>query len=114
QACSAAAARAAATHALIRRLRARAAAQMATRFEKEGTMQNAPRINRRIVLAARPRGEPVLSDFRLEEVPVPPVGNDEVLLQTLWLSLDPYMRGTMDEEDSYVASVDIGGLMRGG
>jgi len=49
----------------------------------------------RIVLAARPVGEPKASDFRLEEAPVPTPGPDQVLLRTIWLSLDPYMRGRM-------------------
>src|SRR6516225_5717923 len=49
--------------------------------------------NRRIVLASRPSGAPRLSDFRLEQSPVPELGDGEVLLRTLWLSLDPYMRG---------------------
>ncbi|HUE96212.1 MAG TPA: NADP-dependent oxidoreductase [Longimicrobiaceae bacterium] len=77
-------------------------------------MQSAARTNRRIVLAARPRGEPVPSDFRLEEVPVPPVDDGHVLLQTLWLSLDPYMRGVMNEDASYASSTPIGGTMPGG
>ncbi len=71
----------------------------------------------RIVLAARPRGEPVPSDFRLEEVPIPPTGEGQVLLQTLWLSLDPYMRGRMDEESddpSYADSLPLGSTMIGG
>lgn len=75
------------------------------------------RINRRIVLAGRPRGEPVLSDFRLEEVELPPVGQGQVLLETVWLSLDPYMRGRMDEESddpSYADSLPLGSTMVGG
>lgn len=77
-------------------------------------MQANNRVNRRIVLAARPRGEPVPSDFRLEEVPVPAVEDGQVLLQTLWLSLDPYMRGVMNEEESYAAPVPLNGVMPGG
>lgn len=52
---------------------------------------------KRIVLAARPVGEPKPSDFRLEEFAVATPGTGEVLLRTIWLSLDPYMRGRMSD-----------------
>lgn len=52
---------------------------------------------KRIVLASRPEGEPKPSDFRLEEYAVPNPAAGEVLLRTIWLSLDPYMRGRMSE-----------------
>ncbi|MDX1568377.1 MAG: hypothetical protein R3223_11295 [Longimicrobiales bacterium] len=48
-----------------------------------------PDLNRRVVLAARPRGEPVPSDFRIEEEPIRDLEQGEILLQTLYLSLDP-------------------------
>jgi len=48
---------------------------------------------KRIVLASRPVGEPKLTDFRVEEYPVPASRDGQVLLRTIWLSLDPYMRG---------------------
>ena len=48
---------------------------------------------RRIVLASRPTGEPTPQNFRSEDVPLPKPGPGQVLLRTLWLSLDPYMRG---------------------
>lgn len=76
-----------------------------------------PEVNRRIVLAARPRGEPVVSDFRLEEAPVPEIGEGKVLLQTLFLSLDPYMRGLMNEESddpNYASALPLGNVMPGG
>ena len=71
-------------------------------------------MNRRVVLAARPHGEPTPAHFRLEEsrVPVPKAG--EVLLRTRWLSLDPYMRGRMSAAKSYAAPVAIGEAMTGG
>src|SRR3954471_14490126 len=71
-------------------------------------------INRRIVLASRPHGEPQAGDFRLETVPVPEPGPGQVLLRTLWLSLDPYMRGRMSDAKSYAKPVEIGGVMTGG
>jgi NADPH-dependent curcumin reductase CurA len=69
---------------------------------------------KRIVLAARPVGEPKASDFRLEDYPVPTPGDGQVLLRTIWLSLDPYMRGRMSEGPSYSAPVPVGGTMEGG
>ena len=78
---------------------------------------SSPDVNRRIVLAARPEGEPVVSDFRLEELPVPEVGQDQVLLETMYLSLDPYMRGLMKEESddpNYATPLPLGNLIPGG
>jgi NADPH-dependent curcumin reductase CurA len=69
---------------------------------------------KRIVLASRPVGEPKPSDFRLEETPVPTPGDGQVLLRTIWLSLDPYMRGRMSDGPSYAAPVPIGGVMEAG
>jgi NADPH-dependent curcumin reductase CurA len=70
--------------------------------------------NRRIVLAARPEGRPKTSDFRLEEVAAPEPQDGEVLLQVIYLSLDPYMRGRMDARKSYAKPVEIGEVMEGG
>jgi NADPH2:quinone reductase len=66
-----------------------------------------------VVLASRPHGEPTLSDFRIEEHAVPSVGDGQVLVRTIYLSLDPYMRGRMDATRSYAAPVDVGGVMEG-
>src|SRR5215469_9827249 len=70
-------------------------------------------INRRILLAARPTGEPKDTDFRLEEVDIPEPGEGHVLLRTLYLSLDPYMRGRMNSGPSYAPPVEIGEVMVG-
>jgi NADPH-dependent curcumin reductase CurA len=72
-----------------------------------------PTIAKRVVLAARPVGEPKESDFRLEDMPVPAAGPGEMLLRTLWLSLDPYMRGRMSDAPSYAKPVAIGQVMEG-
>jgi NADPH-dependent curcumin reductase CurA len=69
---------------------------------------------RRIVLASRPVGEPRESDFTLETFAVPEAGPGQILLRTLWLSLDPYMRGRMSDAPSYAAPVEIGQAMEGG
>jgi hypothetical protein len=70
--------------------------------------------NRQILLASRPHGEPALSDFRLAETALPEPAEGQIQLQTLWLSLDPYMRGRMSAAKSYAAPVEIGGVMVGG
>ncbi|MBV9238514.1 MAG: NADP-dependent oxidoreductase [Xanthobacteraceae bacterium] len=71
-------------------------------------------IARRVVLASRPVGEPKPDNFRLEEFPVPKAGSGEVLLRTVWLSLDPYMRGRMSDAPSYAPPVGIGQAMVAG
>jgi len=70
--------------------------------------------NRRIVLAARPSGLPKPSDFRLEEAQIPTPGPDQVLVGVRYLSLDPYMRGRMNDAKSYAKPVAIGDVMEGG
>jgi len=70
--------------------------------------------NVKITLASRPSGAPVPDNFRLERAAAPEPGEGELLLQILYLSLDPYMRGRMDDAKSYSAPVAIGGVMEGG
>lgn len=70
--------------------------------------------NRRLVLASRPQGAPVAENFRLEEQPVAEPADGQVLLRTIWLSLDPYMRGRMSDAPSYSPPVEIGAVMVGG
>jgi NADPH-dependent curcumin reductase len=70
-------------------------------------------MGKRILLASRPVGEPKDSDLRIEDMPVPAPGPGEMLLRTLWLSLDPYMRGRMSDAPSYAAPVAIGQVMEG-
>jgi NADPH-dependent curcumin reductase CurA len=69
--------------------------------------------NKRIVLASRPKGWVTEENFRLESSPLPKPAEGEVLVKNLWLSLDPYMRGRMDDVKSYVKGVDIGEVMVG-
>jgi hypothetical protein len=69
----------------------------------------------RIVLAARPQGGPVSpAHFRLERVPLPVAGPGQVLVRNHYLSLDPYMRGRMEETKSYAAPQPIDETMVGG
>jgi NADPH-dependent curcumin reductase len=70
--------------------------------------------NVKITLASRPSGAPVPDNFRLERAAAPEPGEGELLLQILYLSLDPYMRGRMDDAKSYSAPVALGGVMEGG
>ncbi len=70
--------------------------------------------NRQITLAARPDGFPNDSDFKLVETPVPRPGPGELLSRTLYLSLDPYMRGRMNRTLGYAKTVDLGEVMFGG
>lgn len=67
----------------------------------------------RIALARRPSGMPVPDDFALRSEPMPEPGEGEVLIAVSHLSLDPYMRGRMDDVKSYAPSVAIGGTMTG-
>ncbi|MBS2008399.1 MAG: NADP-dependent oxidoreductase [Cyanobacteria bacterium SZAS TMP-1] len=73
-----------------------------------------PDVNRQIVLASRPEGEPTDDNFKLIESALPVAGDGEVLLRTIFLSLDPYMRGRMSAAKSYAEPVPIGGVMEGG
>ncbi len=67
-----------------------------------------------IVLASRPDGAPTSDNFRLESAPVPTPADGEILVEVSYMSLDPYMRGRMDDAKSYAAPVPIGGKMEGG
>jgi NADPH-dependent curcumin reductase CurA len=70
--------------------------------------------NRQLTLVARPVGLPKPSDFALVTTPVPTPGEGEVLVKTLYLSLDPAMRGWMSEAKSYLPPVELGAVMRAG
>ena len=71
-------------------------------------------LNQRFVLASRPVGAPTPENFRLEREALPDLEDGQVLLKTLYLSLDPYMRGRMSDAPSYAAPVQIGEVMTGG
>jgi NADPH-dependent curcumin reductase CurA len=68
---------------------------------------------RQVILAARPQGKPKLTDFRLEDTTIPTPGVGQVLLRVQYLSLDPYMRGRMDNRKSYAKPIPVGGVMEG-
>jgi len=70
--------------------------------------------NRRVLLASRPTGWVSEENFKVEDAPLPSPADGEVLVKNLWLSLDPYMRGRMNEGKSYAAKQEIGEVMLGG
>ncbi len=77
-------------------------------------MPNNPLTNRQIVLRSRPVGAPTAANFELAEAAVPTPAVGQILLRTLYLSLDPYMRGRMSDAPSYAAPVGLGEVMVGG
>ncbi len=72
-----------------------------------------PAKNRQILLASRPSGEPTPDNFRLAETDIPSPGPGQMLLRSIYLSLDPYMRGRMNASKSYARPVEIGQVMEG-
>ena len=70
--------------------------------------------SREIRLAARPRGTPTPSDFELAEVELPDPGDGEILVRNSYVSVDPYMRGRMNDAKSYVPPFALGEPLRGG
>ncbi|SVA03491.1 uncharacterized protein METZ01_LOCUS56345 [marine metagenome] len=69
--------------------------------------------NKRVLFAKRPIGEPDDDCFRIDEVATPDLGPNEILIKTCWLSLDPYMRGRMNDMKSYTEPMQIGDVMTG-
>ena len=69
--------------------------------------------NRQITLKRRPVGKPSPDDFAIQVAPRPSPADGEVLRRTIYLSLDPYMRGRMSDAPSYAAPVPLGGVMVG-
>ncbi|WP_170763907.1 NADP-dependent oxidoreductase [Ruegeria lacuscaerulensis] len=74
-------------------------------------MPQSPEINRQIVLNERPMGQPDANTLRMTTADVPTPGANEMLVRTVYLSLDPYMRGRMNDAKSYAEPVAIGGVM---
>lgn len=70
--------------------------------------------NQQIVLASRPQGEATADNFRLVEAPLPALAEGQVLVRHHYLSLDPYMRGRMNDAKSYAAPQPLGEVMIGG
>jgi NADPH-dependent curcumin reductase CurA len=71
-------------------------------------------VNRQILLVERPKGEPTESNFKLVSTPVPALGPGQVLVRHQYLSLDPYMRGRMNDAKSYAEPQPLNAVMLGG
>ena len=71
-------------------------------------------INKQWHLVSRPTGEPSPTNFKLVSAPMPEVADGEVLVRNHYLSLDPYMRGRMNDSKSYVAPQPLNAVMEGG
>ncbi len=70
-------------------------------------------VNRRILFAKRPVGEPTDDCFSVDDAAIPDLGENQILIKVCWLSLDPYMRGRMHDIKSYAAPMEIGDVMVG-
>ena len=70
-------------------------------------------MNRQVLLRRRPVGRPVADDFEIVDRPVPALADGDVLRRTIYLSLDPYMRGRMNDGPSYATPVALGQVMVG-
>jgi len=70
--------------------------------------------SREIRLKARPQGMPTDECFELATVGLPEISDGEVLVRNLWMSVDPYMRGRMDDVESYIQPFQIGEPLEGG
>lgn len=75
---------------------------------------NAELKNHQIILASRPKGMPDTSNFRLNETTIPEPSSDEVLIKSLYLSVDPYMRGRMNDRPSYIPPFQLDKPLIGG
>ena len=71
-------------------------------------------MNQKVLLVSRPKGAVSAANFRLEEAPIPSIGDGEVLIRNHYLSLDPYMRGRMDDAKSYTSPQPLNEVMGGG
>src|SRR5580698_9946731 len=71
-------------------------------------------VNRQFVLDSRPTGNVSPSNFRLVETPAPAPGAGQALVRHLYLSLDPYMRGRLNDSKSYAKPQEVGAVMGGG
>ena len=77
-------------------------------------MTTVPATTREVRLVARPQGWPKPADFEVAEVPLAEPGPGEVLVRNVWMSVDPYMRGRMNDVKSYVPSFRLGEVLQGG
>lgn len=86
---------------------------MSPKYNLEIVMPQESNTNRRVVLAQRPNGLPDENTLKVEATVLPQAGPGEMLLRTSYLSLDPYMRGRMNDTKSYAEPVKLGEVMTG-
>ena len=71
-------------------------------------------MNKQILLKSRPQGLPTLQNFNFVESDVPKIMQGEILVKVIYFSLDPYMRGRMNDAKSYAKPVELGDVMEAG
>ncbi|UGT39359.1 NADP-dependent oxidoreductase [Nocardia yamanashiensis] len=71
------------------------------------------RTGKEILLAARPDGAPTAANFELVERPLPELAEGQILVRNTWMSVDPYMRGRMDDKESYIPPFQLGAPLDG-
>ena len=76
-------------------------------------MSQTAAVRRSVLLKHRPDGTPRRQDFEIHEDPVPQPQPGEVVTRTIWLSIDPYMRGRLREQQTYAQPVNPGEVMTG-
>src|SRR5579864_6869407 len=76
-------------------------------------MSNTATTRRSVVLKRRPSGSPGREDFEIREDAIPSPGPGEVVTRTIWLSIDPYMRGRLREQQTYAQPLNPGEVMTG-
>ena len=76
-------------------------------------MKQRTSVNRRIIYAKRPIGEPGLECFKLVEAPIGEVGAQQILVRNDFVSVDPYIRMRMEEKDSYAPVMKLGDIVVG-
>ncbi|GAB3140857.1 NADP-dependent oxidoreductase [Marisediminicola antarctica] len=85
-----------------------------TTTNQQAPVSSAPTISRQWQLIRRPSGWPVADDFRLAEIELPPLADGEVRVRNEFVSVDPYMRGRMNDVKSYTPPYVLGETMTGG
>ena len=71
-------------------------------------------MSKQITLYSRPKGKPVLENFETKNIEIPEIKEDEILLEAMYFSVDPYMRGRMNDAKSYTAAFETGKAITGG
>lgn len=81
--------------------------------QRENRRTEVPAGTREIHLAARPSAAPTAADFALVTVPIPELADGQILVRNTWMSVDPYMRGRMDDKPSYIPPFVLGQALEG-